>query len=42
MAEALGRVVEGRERYESDWRTAAQAVAIQRVAEPARLRTVYP
>ena len=42
MAEALGRVVEGRERYESDWRTAAQAVAIQRVAETARLRTVYP
>ena len=42
MRAALGRVVEGRERYGSDWRTAAQAVAIERVAETARLRTVYP
>jgi len=42
MSQALERVVEGRERYESDWRGAAQAVAIERVAEAARLRTVYP
>ena len=39
---AFERVLEGRERYGCDWRTAAQAVAIQRVAETARLRTVYP
>jgi glutamate dehydrogenase/leucine dehydrogenase len=25
-----------------DWRTAAQAVAIRRVAEAARLRAIYP
>jgi glutamate dehydrogenase (NAD(P)+) len=42
MGQALERVVAGRHRYETDWRTAAQAVAIQRVAETARLRTVYP
>jgi glutamate dehydrogenase (NAD(P)+) len=42
MTEALARVREGRERYGVDWRTASQAVAIQRVAEAARLRTVYP
>ena len=42
MKEAFERVVEGRELHGSDWRTAAQAVAIARVAETARLRTVYP
>ena len=42
VAKAFERVLEGRERYGGDWRTAAQAVAIQRVAETARLRTVYP
>jgi glutamate dehydrogenase (NAD(P)+) len=42
MATAFERVLEGRRRYDGDWRTAAQAVALQRVAETARLRTVYP
>ena len=39
---ALARVLEARERYGVDWRTAAQAVAIDRVAEASRLRTIYP
>jgi glutamate dehydrogenase (NAD(P)+) len=42
MDEALARVVAAHERYATDWRTAAQAVAIGRVAEAARLRTIYP
>ena len=39
---ALARVLDARERYGVDWRTAAQAVAIERVAEATRLRTIYP
>jgi glutamate dehydrogenase (NAD(P)+) len=42
MHEALGRVVEASERYETDWRTAALAVGVERVAEASRLRAVYP
>jgi glutamate dehydrogenase (NAD(P)+) len=42
LQEALASVVEARERYGVDWRTAAQAVAIERVAEASRLRTIYP
>jgi glutamate dehydrogenase (NAD(P)+) len=42
LQEALARVNEARERYAVDWRTAAQAVAIERVAEASRLRTIYP
>jgi glutamate dehydrogenase (NAD(P)+) len=42
MQEALARVYEARQRHGVDWRTAAQAVAIERVAEASRLRTVYP
>jgi glutamate dehydrogenase/leucine dehydrogenase len=42
MSGALARVAEGRDRYGSDWRTVAQAVAIERVAETARLRAVHP
>lgn len=42
MQEALGRVVEASERYETDWRTAAMAVGVERVAEASRLRAVYP
>ena len=42
MGAALERVTEGRRRFDSDWRTVAQAVALERVAETARLRTVYP
>ena len=29
-------------RHDIDWRTAAQSVAIARVAEASRLRTIYP
>ena len=39
---ALDRVVEEAERLGVDWRTAAQAVAIRRVGEAARLRAIYP
>lgn len=39
---AFGRVLEAAERLSVDWRTAAQAVAIERVAEAARLRAIYP
>jgi glutamate dehydrogenase (NAD(P)+) len=42
LHEALARVIESRERHDVDWRTAAQATAIERVAEAARLRTIYP
>ena len=42
LQEALARVMEARERHGADWRTAAQAVAIERVAEASRLRTIYP
>jgi glutamate dehydrogenase/leucine dehydrogenase len=42
LKEALGRVTAGRERFGVDWRTAAQAVAIERGAEASRLRTVFP
>ena len=42
LQEALGRVIEARDGYGVDWRTAAQAVAIERVAEATRLRTIYP
>jgi len=39
---ALERTIEVSERLEVDWRTAAQSVAIERLAEAARLRAVYP
>jgi glutamate dehydrogenase (NAD(P)+) len=42
MREAIGRVRAARVRHGVDWRTAAQAVAIERVAEASRLRTIYP
>jgi glutamate dehydrogenase (NAD(P)+) len=42
MREAFDRVVDAAERLDTDWRTAAQLVAISRVAEAARLRAVYP
>ena len=38
----FGRVVENAERLEVDWRTAALAAAVERVAEAARLRAIYP
>jgi glutamate dehydrogenase (NAD(P)+) len=39
---ALGRVLAAAEDMEVDWRIAAHAVALRRVAEAARLRAVYP
>ena len=42
MDTALRRVIETAERLSVDWRTAAQSVAIERVAEAARLRAIYP
>lgn len=42
MADAVARVLAAAERWEVDWRTAAQAVAIEPVAEASRLRAVYP
>ena len=42
MHEALTRVIEASENYDTDWRTAALAVGVERVAEASRLRAVYP
>ena len=42
LDEAFGRVLAAKEQRATDWRTAAQAVAIERVAEASRLRTIYP
>jgi len=42
MEEALARVVDARKRFDTDWRSAAQAVAIERVAEATELRAIYP
>jgi glutamate dehydrogenase (NAD(P)+) len=39
---AFARVVEAAEKHDVDWRTAALSVAVQRVAEAARLRAIYP
>jgi glutamate dehydrogenase (NAD(P)+) len=42
LDDAFARVVEAKEQRGTDWRTAAQAVAIERVADASRLRTIYP
>jgi len=42
LQEAFARVVAARNEHDVDWRTAAQSVAIDRVAEASRLRTIYP
>jgi glutamate dehydrogenase (NAD(P)+) len=42
MHEALGRVIATAEQRDTDWRTAAMAVGVERVAEASRLRAVYP
>ena len=42
LDDAFTRVREAKEQRSTDWRTAAQAVAIERVAEASRLRTIYP
>jgi glutamate dehydrogenase (NAD(P)+) len=39
---AMGRISEAAERHGVRWREAGQAVAIARVAEAARLRSIYP
>jgi glutamate dehydrogenase (NAD(P)+) len=39
---AMERIAEAADRFEVDWRKAGQAVAIARVAEAARMRSVYP
>jgi hypothetical protein len=38
----VDRVFTSADRLGVDWRTAAQAVAIERLANAARLRAVYP
>jgi glutamate dehydrogenase (NAD(P)+) len=42
LEEAMERIAEAAERFGVRWREAGQAVAIERVAEAARLRSVYP
>jgi glutamate dehydrogenase (NAD(P)+) len=42
LDDAFARVREAREQRRTDWRLAAQAVAIERVADASRLRTIYP
>lgn len=42
LEEAMERVAEAADRFGVRWREAGQAVAIERVAEAARLRSVYP
>jgi glutamate dehydrogenase (NAD(P)+) len=42
LSAALDRVLEASERLNVGWRTAALSVAIERVAEAARMRSIYP
>ena len=42
LSRGLERTLEVADRLGVDWRTAAQSVAIERLAEAARLRAVYP
>ncbi len=42
MRTALGKVLDAADRLQTDYRTAALSVAIDRVAEAAKLRAVYP
>ncbi len=42
LDDAFARVRQAKEARGTDWRTAAQAVAIERVADASRLRTIYP
>ena len=42
MRAALDKVASAAERFEVDWRTAAMSVALERLAEAARLRAIYP
>jgi glutamate dehydrogenase (NAD(P)+) len=42
LRSGMDRVLKAADRYATDWRTAAQALAIERVAEASRLRSIYP
>ena len=42
MNDAVRRVLEAAERWSVDWRTAAQAVGIEPVAQASEMRAVYP
>ena len=42
MRTALAKVWDAAQARDLDWRTAALTVAVQRVAEAARLRAIYP
>jgi len=42
MRTALAKVWDAAQRLDTDWRTAAMTVAVERVAEAARLRAIYP
>jgi glutamate dehydrogenase (NAD(P)+) len=42
LESAMERIGEAADRHDVGWRKAAQAVAISRVAEAARLRSIYP
>jgi glutamate dehydrogenase (NAD(P)+) len=42
MRAALEKVATAADRFEVDWRTAAMSVALERLAEAARLRAIYP
>jgi glutamate dehydrogenase (NAD(P)+) len=42
LDDAFARVLDAKEKRDTDWRTAAQAVAIERVADASRLRSIYP
>src|SRR5687768_12327742 len=42
LDDAFARVRTAKDERGTDWRTAAQAVAIERVADASRLRTIYP
>jgi glutamate dehydrogenase (NAD(P)+) len=42
MRAALEKVATAAERHEVDWRTGAMSVALERLAEAARLRAIYP
>jgi glutamate dehydrogenase/leucine dehydrogenase len=42
MRGAVDRVIETAESLDTDWRSAAQSVAIERIAEASRLRAIYP
>jgi glutamate dehydrogenase/leucine dehydrogenase len=42
LVEALDRVATAAERLHTDWRTAAIAVALERLSEAAALRSIYP